>query len=117
MWPPAGIKDIHKLTGYLVVISRFISRLAEHSLPFFKLLQNSRPFIWTEEAKEVFHELKRYLTSSPIMVSLEHGEPLLLYIMVIADVVSMVLVMGPRAQRGGSQVLAPGALPSHRTPS
>jgi hypothetical protein len=47
MWPPARIKDVQKLTGCLAALSRFISRLAEQALPFFKLLQKSRPFVWT----------------------------------------------------------------------
>jgi hypothetical protein len=38
MWPPACIKDVQKLTVCLVVLSRFISRLAEWALSFFKLL-------------------------------------------------------------------------------
>jgi hypothetical protein len=43
MWPPARIKDVQKLTGCLVVLSRFISRLAESALPFFMLLQKLDP--------------------------------------------------------------------------
>jgi hypothetical protein len=92
IWPPAGIKDVQKLTGYLAVLSQFISRLVERALLFFKLLWMSRPFIWTKEAEEVFQELKRYRTLSPVMVALEPSEPLLLYITTIAKVVSMVLV-------------------------
>jgi hypothetical protein len=38
MRPPAHIKDMQKLTGCLVVLSQFISRLVERALPFFKLL-------------------------------------------------------------------------------
>jgi hypothetical protein len=45
--PPAQIKDVQKLTGSLATLSRFISRLAERALPFFKLLQKSGPFSWT----------------------------------------------------------------------
>jgi hypothetical protein len=45
MQPPARIKDVHKLTGCLVVLSRFISRLAERALAFFKLLRKSKPFV------------------------------------------------------------------------
>jgi hypothetical protein len=45
MRPPARIKDVQKLTRCLAVLSRFISRLAERALPFFKLLQKFRPFI------------------------------------------------------------------------
>jgi hypothetical protein len=47
MWPPAHIKDVQKLTGCLAALSQFISRLAEHTLPFFKLLWKSGPFVWT----------------------------------------------------------------------
>jgi hypothetical protein len=38
MHPPASIKDVQKLTGCLVALSQFISKLAEQALPFFKLL-------------------------------------------------------------------------------
>jgi hypothetical protein len=74
----------------LAALSQFIFRLAERTLPFFKLLRKSGPFIWTDEAEEAFQELKRYLTSPPVMVSSEPGEPLLLYIAAIAEAVSMV---------------------------
>jgi hypothetical protein len=76
----------------LAALSWFISRLAERALPFFKLLRKSRPFIWTKEAEETFQKLKRYLTSMSVMVALELGEPLLLYITATAEAVSMVLV-------------------------
>ena len=55
MRPPGRIKDVQKLTGSLAVLSRFISRLAERALPFFKLLTRSGPFSWTEEAEQAFH--------------------------------------------------------------
>jgi hypothetical protein len=51
MRPRTYINDVQKLTGCLVALSWFISRLAERALPFFKLFQKSRPFIWTEETK------------------------------------------------------------------
>jgi hypothetical protein len=92
MRPPARIKEVHKLTGCLAALSRFISRLAERALPFFKLLRKSGPFVWTDDAEEAFQKLKRYLTSPPIVVASEPGEPLLLYIAATAEVVSMVLV-------------------------
>jgi hypothetical protein len=40
----------------------------------------------------VFQRLKRYLTSPPVMVVPESGEPILLYIEVTVEAVSMVLV-------------------------
>jgi hypothetical protein len=54
MRPLARIKDIQNLTGSLAALSRFISRLDERALPFFKLLRKSEPFSWTEEAQRAF---------------------------------------------------------------
>jgi hypothetical protein len=89
MRPPARIKDVQKLVGSLAALSRFISRLAERALPFFKLLQKSGPFSWTEEAEQAFQELKQHLASLPILVAPEPGEPLYLYIAVVAEAISM----------------------------
>jgi hypothetical protein len=44
MRPPAHIKDVQKLTGSLAALSRFISRLVERALPFFKMLRKTSPF-------------------------------------------------------------------------
>src|SRR3954463_3032445 len=38
------------------------------------------PFEWTEEADKAFKDLKRYLTSPPVMVAPRPREPLLLYL-------------------------------------
>ena len=39
MKSPTYVKDVHKLTGCMVALSHFISRLGEKGLPFFKLLK------------------------------------------------------------------------------
>jgi hypothetical protein len=93
MRPPARIKDVQKLTGSLAALSRFISRQAERALPFFKLLQKSSPFAWSEEAEQAFQELKHHLVSLPILVAPEPRDPLYLYIAAAAEAVSMVLVV------------------------
>jgi hypothetical protein len=104
MRPPARIKDVQKLTGSLASLSRFISRLAERALPFFKLLRKSGPFSWTEEAERAFQELKQHLVSLPILVAPEPGEPLYLYTAAATKAVSMVLDAERTAQHPqGSQ--------------
>ena len=104
MRPPARIKDVQKLMGSLAALSRFISRLAERALPFFKLLWKSDPFSWTEEAERAFQELKQHLVPLPILVAPEPGEPLYLYIAAATEVVSMVLVVERTTQHPqGSQ--------------
>jgi hypothetical protein len=100
MKPPTRIKDVQKLTGSLAALSRFISRLAERALPFFKLLRKFGPFSWTEEAEQAFQELKQHLVSLPILVAPEPREPLYLYIAAVAEAVSMVLVVERTTQIG-----------------
>jgi hypothetical protein len=36
--PPRIRKEIHKLTGMMATLSRFISKLGEHGMPFYKLI-------------------------------------------------------------------------------
>ena len=67
MGPPRSIKDVQKLTDCMAALNRFISRLGEKGLPFFKLLKKTDNFEWTEEANEAFKRLKAYLTSSPVL--------------------------------------------------
>jgi hypothetical protein len=98
MRPSAHIKDVQKLAGSLAALSRFISRLAERALPFFKLLRKSGPFSWTEEAEKAFQELKQHLVSLPILVAPEPEEPLYLYILAAVEAMSMVLVVERTAQ-------------------
>jgi hypothetical protein len=92
MRPPARLKDVQRLTGSLAALSRFISRLAERALPFFKLMRGSGPFTWTEEAECAFQEMKQYLTSLPVLVAPDPGETLFLYLAATTEVISMVLV-------------------------
>jgi hypothetical protein len=90
--PPAHLKDVQRLTGSLAALNRFISRLAERALPFFKLMRGSGPFIWTEEAEQAFQEMKQYLTSLPVLIAPDPGETLFLYLATMTEVISMVLV-------------------------
>jgi hypothetical protein len=92
MRPPAHLKDVQRLTGSLATLSRFISRLAERALPFFKLMRGSSLFTWTEEAEQAFQEMKQYLTSLPVLVAPDPGETLFLYLAAMTEVINMVLV-------------------------
>jgi hypothetical protein len=58
---PTGNKDVMKLTGMMVALGRFISKLGEKGLPFFKLLKKFDKFKWTDEAYQALEELKTFL--------------------------------------------------------
>jgi hypothetical protein len=76
----------------MAALGRFIARSGEKALPFFKLMKCPRKFEWTPKADKAFAELKRYLTSPPIMVTQTFCEPLVLYIAATPRTASTVLV-------------------------
>ena len=90
---PATIKDIQKLTGCMAALNRFLSRLGERGLPFFKLLKRQDKFEWTTEAAEALESLKHHLQSPPILTAPLPDEELLLYIAATTHVVSTVIVV------------------------
>jgi hypothetical protein len=52
MAKPSNKKDIMKLTGMMAALGRFIRKLGEKGLPFFKLLKKADKFIWDDKAKK-----------------------------------------------------------------
>ena len=49
-------------------------------------------FEWSEEANRAFEDVKKYLTSAPVLVSLKLEETLLIYLAATPQAVSAVLV-------------------------
>jgi hypothetical protein len=96
--PPRNLKEMQRLAGCMAALERFIMRSGEKALPFFKLMKRTGKFEWTPEADKAFAELKRYLTSPPIMVTPMSREPLLLYITATPRTASTILVAERDAQ-------------------
>ncbi|SPT19394.1 unnamed protein product [Triticum aestivum] len=80
MSPPQTLMEMQKPAGRVTVLGRFISKLGERALPFFKLMKKKGPFEWTPEADWAFQDLKKYLTGPPVMVAPRSLEPLVLYL-------------------------------------
>jgi ribonuclease HI len=96
---PKMLRHVQQLTGRLAALSRFIRKLGEKALPFYRLLRKTNNFKWTEEAQAVFNDLKRRLSTSPVLVTPRVKEPMLLYIAATNQVVSTALVV-ERAEDG-----------------
>jgi hypothetical protein len=77
----------------MAALSRFISRLDEKGLPFFKLLKASEKFVWSEKANAVFTQLKEFLTSPPFLTAPHKDDVLFLYVATTDHVVSTVIVV------------------------
>jgi hypothetical protein len=99
MAKPSNKKDVMKLTGMMAALGRFISKLDEKGLLFFKLLKKADKFVWDDEAQKAFEALKESLTTPPIMTPPIPKETLLLYISTTTNVVSTVLVAEREEER------------------
>jgi uncharacterized protein YjgD (DUF1641 family) len=55
---PQTRKEIQELAGMMAALSRFISKLDERGMPFYKLLCKTDGFQWDEQATTAFIELK-----------------------------------------------------------
>jgi dsDNA-binding SOS-regulon protein len=100
MGKPTKLHDVQKLAGRVVALSRFVARLGEKALPFYALMKKSDDkFEWTEEADTAFAQLKKVLSTPPVLVAPKEKEPLLLYMAATHQVVSIVLVV-ERSEEG-----------------
>ena len=62
-------------------------------LPLYQLLKKAERFSWTPEAKEALDNLKKTLTTTPILVPPQPAEPLLLYVAATTQVVNAAVVV------------------------
>jgi hypothetical protein len=102
---PQSQKKVQRLTGCMTALSKFISRLGEKGMPFYKLLKKVDKFQWTTEAQEALEALKKFLTTPPVLkpprraTLNQPAKDMLLYISCTTHVVSTALVV-ERAEEG-----------------
>ena len=90
---PKNLKQVQKFTGCLASLSRFLSRLGEKAIPLYQLMKKTEKFTWTPQADEAFKELKRMLSTAPILAAPTEKEPMMLYIAATTRVISIVMVV------------------------
>ena len=88
--PPRTTKEVQSLNGRIAALSRFVSKATDRCLPFFRVLKKS--FEWTEECQRAFEDLKKYLSSPPLLSPSKPGEDLYLYLAASNVAVSAALV-------------------------
>ena len=71
-------------------MNRFVSKAMNKCLPFFRTLRNS--FEWMDERQKAFKDLKKYLSSPPLLSPSKPREELYLYLAVSQVAVNTTLV-------------------------
>ena len=98
--PPRTVKAMQNLNRKVAALNRFVPKATDKCLPFFRVLKKS--FEWTNECQKAFEDLKKYLSSPPLLNPSRPGEELYLYIAVSQAAVSAAFVRKRKNHNGPS---------------
>nr|KYP71512.1 Retrovirus-related Pol polyprotein from transposon 17.6 [Cajanus cajan] len=76
---PRTVTDIQSFVGLAGYYRRFIEGFSKIVAPLTQLTRKKQSFIWTDACERSFDELKRRLTTSPVLVLPDSGEPFDVY--------------------------------------
>ena len=65
--PPQTVGEIRSFMGMARYYRRFIDGFSSIAKPMTALLEKGRPFKWTDQCQARFEELKKRLTTTPIL--------------------------------------------------
>ncbi|XP_020206425.1 uncharacterized protein LOC109791529 [Cajanus cajan] len=89
---PQIVKQVQRLAGRLVSLSRFIPKITERAEPIFTLLKKPNNFLWTNQCEEAFQSFREFLATPPVLQRPDHNTDLLLYMAVAENAISAVIV-------------------------
>ena len=71
---PKSVFEIHSFLGLAGYYRRFIEDFSRLVSPMTRLTQKEVKFDWDDRSEEAFQELKRRLTSAPILIAPDRGQ-------------------------------------------
>jgi ribonuclease HI len=84
---------VQKFAGCLALLSQIVSWLGEKAMPLYQLMKKTGHFVWSQCVDDAFNDLKRALSTAPILAAAAPREPMLLYITATPRVISVVIVV------------------------
>ena len=102
MHRPFEIRSFLGLTGYY---KRFIKDFSRLATPMTRLTRKEVKFVWDDSCERAFQELKRSLTSAPILIVPERGQRYTVYCDASKDGLGCVLMQSGKVVSYGSQQL------------
>ncbi|XP_068328033.1 uncharacterized protein [Pyrus communis] len=110
MKSPTTLKKIQSLTERVATLNRFLSWSTNRCKPFFKAIKRAQREKWDEECEKAFQDLKKYLTSPPLLSKPETAEDLYIYLAVSEVAVSFALIREELGTTDASQRVMKWAL-------
>ena len=107
-WPtPTTTKEVQRFLGFASYYRRFIPKFADVAKPLHRLTERGTPFRWTKEGKWAFEELRRRLTTSPMLAYPDFERPFILD--TDASDVGIGTVLSQIDDQGAERVIAYGS--------
>lgn len=75
---PNNAKQLRSFLGSINYYARFLPSLQQKCAPLHRLLKKDSRWVWTRSDQEIFHELKRQLSSDCIVVHFQSNLPIVL---------------------------------------
>ena len=66
--PPQDVSEVRSFLGMFGYYRRFIDGFSKIAKPMTSLLEKNAKFIWTGQCQASFEELKKRLTTAPVLV-------------------------------------------------
>jgi hypothetical protein len=76
---PTSVSDIQSFLGLVGYYRRFIEGFSKKSKPMTELLEKDKQFKWMPACESSFQELKKRLTTAPVLVMLNMENPFSIY--------------------------------------
>ena len=93
---PNSVFEIRTLLGLAGYYRRFIEDFSQLAAPMMRLTRKEVKFEWNDLCEEAFQELKRRLTSAPIMIVIKRGQSYIVYSDAFKDGLGCVLMQSGR---------------------
>ena len=65
--PPTNVTEIRSFLGLAGYYRKFVEGFSKLAAPLTKLTRKEEKFVWSEACQQSFDELKRKLTSTPVL--------------------------------------------------
>ncbi|KAM1451125.1 hypothetical protein ACFX2I_038289 [Malus domestica] len=92
MKSPTTLKENQSLTRQAVIFNRFLLRSTDGCKPFFKAIKRAQRDKWDDECERAFQNLKKYLTSPPLLSKPEAAKNLYIYLVVLEVAMSFTFI-------------------------
>ena len=79
-WPrPTNVPEVRSFMGLAGYYRRFVQDFSRVALPITRLVKKSTKFVWSDECEAAFQELKKRLTSAPVLTLPSDNESFVIY--------------------------------------